>query len=705
MEAPAGMDVAVFACGCFWGAEKGFWRLPGVYGTDAGYAGGSDLSPSYEKVCTGNTGHAEAVRVVFDPCIIAFADLLRWFWQFHDPTQADGQGNDRGGQYRSAIFYTSAEQLQAIQATRSAYQCMLRANGVDRQIVTEVKPLGGFFRAEPAHQQYLAQPGARPYCSARPLMLRSSEDDWRQANLLLTPELRPRLSESFWRIHAPTYHCALTLPNEPIVWDDVPWLALSEALCKSLERDDRSGPPDAVAGPAKGSEELMASKAHGTCERGAQRQLRWGCDHALADRICCFNRRFAEPHGYWHSTRLQQMHVSAKLSASACLITFFDSVDGLPCYQIGALGRSWGEFERESRAHGWPSFRDGEVDWQHVRLLQDGEVVTVKGAHLGHNLPDELGNRYCINLVSIAGRPMAPYAAAAASEAAAFFAEPIASEAEATSDETYDGPWSDLPPVAIVPLSGDATVVGHEHHCVADSIADVVKGRLGPRALVVKDWHAEVDASAVLFIIEVERDGTACDAARKFLRQLSKSSETVFGQTELRHKAIGVLGLARSVCSFSAASGGADKFAGAARFQRRLATMGCHVLLPMGMSEVELEAVDVAVLPWVDAAARAFEELIHSRVMALGMDKLAADAEEKRMAEKVQAAVQAETAQVAVQAEKAEKAEKAKARQSSGRMWLVGARSSKAILAALLGAGSFMLWMRLRPGQGTSRGR
>ena len=622
-EPPAGMEVAVLACGCFWGAEKGFWRLPGVHNTKVGYAGGTDDSPpTYERVCAGLTGHAEAVRIIYDPIVISFADILRWFWQCHDPTQADGQGNDRGRQYRSAIFCTSDQQLLAVRETRSAYQRLLRVNGVRSPIVTEVKPLQNFYSAEAAHQQYLARPDSRPYCSARPLMMRCSAADWRCS---LPLELAPRLGESFWTAHAPTHRCALTLPNEQIIWDHVIWDA----------------PPPPAPQPVQGSEELMVPKAHGTCARGVQQQLRWGCDRATSDRICCFNRRFAERRGYWQTTRLHRMCSAATPPSSSAestvVLTFFDSVHGLPCYQVGGSGRTWAMFERESREHGWPSFRDTEVIWQNVRVLPDGEVVSTGGVHLGHNLADMHGNRHCINLVSIAGRPMVPCGAAAAVEGAATAVQAAeaaavprpsalgsgasstlaAPSSESASANDYDGPWHDLPPVAIVPLSGEATVVCHEHHCVADGIAEVVRSRLGPRAVVVRDWHADVSASAVLFIVEVERDGTSCDAARKFLRQLTKSPATLFGDAELATKAVGVLGLARSVCSFSAASGGADKFAGAARLQARLVSAGCELLVPMGMSEVELEGVEVAVLPWADAAARAFEELIARRLDTL----------------------------------------------------------------------------------------
>lgn len=709
---PPSMEMVVLACGCFWGAEKGFWRLPGVCCTEVGYAGGSEQEsgePTYELVCAGLTGHTEAVRIVYDPVVIAFADIMRWFWQCHDVTQADGQGNDRGSQYRSAIYYTSNEQLLAVEATRSAYQRMLRANGVPRPLVTEVAPLASFHRAEPSHQQYLAKPGARPYCSARPLMLLWSDTDWREAVLSLPPELAPRLGDAFWRAHAPKHHCALTLPHEQIIWDDVPSPMLHDHAPRS--------PPPA---PVQGSEELMAPKANGTCDRAVQRQLRWGCDHATADRICCFNRQFAERRGYWESTRLKSMPSSVEPSCSpteaSTLITFFDSVHGLPCYQIGGAGRSWDEFERESRSHGWPSFRDDEVDWQHVRILPDGEVVSVRGAHLGHNLADAHGNRHCINLVSVAGRPKAPQAATAATTAAAVssqmatppFGETLSAGsstgkrdslgsfgacnfAPTSSDSTIaEGPWVDLPPVAIVPLGGEATVVGHEHHCAAEGIAQVVRSRLGPRAVVVDDWHAHVSAMVILFIVEVESDGTSCDGARKFLRRLTRSPATVFGAVDLSTKAIGVLALARSVCAFSAASGGSDKYAGAAKLQARLVGAGCELLVPMGTSEVELEDVDVAVLPWVDASGRAFEQRLAHRIEILGGGPPAA-ASVAAETVPLSCAGAADGAAAEPNGCETEATDRSAINAASGPMMPTRGTSRRLLLAALLGAGSLLV--------------
>jgi peptide-methionine (S)-S-oxide reductase len=152
---PAGTEVAEFALGCFWGAERTFWQTPGVVSTAVGYEGGFTPNPTYDEVCTGRTGHAEAVRVVFDPARISYADLLRVFWESHDPTQGMRQGNDRGTQYRSAIFYRSGAQQAAAEASRDAYQAKLTEAGYGK-ITTEMVPATDFYFAEDYHQQYLS---------------------------------------------------------------------------------------------------------------------------------------------------------------------------------------------------------------------------------------------------------------------------------------------------------------------------------------------------------------------------------------------------------------------------------------------------------------------------------------------------------------------------------------------------------------------
>jgi peptide-methionine (S)-S-oxide reductase len=152
---PAGTQVAEFALGCFWGAERMFWQAPGVVTTAVGYEGGYTPNPTYEEVCTGRTGHAEAVRVVFDPAVTSYPELLKLFWESHNPTQGMRQGNDVGTQYRSAIFYRSPAQQAAAEESRAAYQKVLSEAGHGK-ITTEIVPAGEFYFAEDYHQQYLS---------------------------------------------------------------------------------------------------------------------------------------------------------------------------------------------------------------------------------------------------------------------------------------------------------------------------------------------------------------------------------------------------------------------------------------------------------------------------------------------------------------------------------------------------------------------
>ena len=153
---PQGMHTAVFGLGCFWGAERKFWQTEGVYSTAVGYAGGYTPNPTYEETCSGLTGHTEVVLVVFDPAKVSYEQLLRVFWENHDPTQGMRQGNDHGTQYRSAIYTTSDAQAAAVTASAAMYQARLTAAGYG-SITTEVGPLGEFWYAEPYHQQYLAK--------------------------------------------------------------------------------------------------------------------------------------------------------------------------------------------------------------------------------------------------------------------------------------------------------------------------------------------------------------------------------------------------------------------------------------------------------------------------------------------------------------------------------------------------------------------
>jgi peptide-methionine (S)-S-oxide reductase len=152
---PAGTEVAEFALGCFWGEEKLFWQIPGVVTTAAGYEGGFTPNPTYEEVCSGRTGHAETVRVVFDPAKVSYQDLLKAFWEAHDPTQGMRQGNDHGSQYRSVIFYHSPEQKTQAAESLAAYAKQLAEAGYG-EITTEVVPATEFYFAEDYHQQYLA---------------------------------------------------------------------------------------------------------------------------------------------------------------------------------------------------------------------------------------------------------------------------------------------------------------------------------------------------------------------------------------------------------------------------------------------------------------------------------------------------------------------------------------------------------------------
>ncbi|MGW4677084.1 peptide-methionine (S)-S-oxide reductase MsrA [Micromonospora taraxaci] len=165
---PEGLQVAVFGMGCFWGAERLFWTLPGVYTTSAGYAGGITKNPTYEETCSGRTGHAEVVQVVYDPSKINYEDLLKVFWENHDPTQGMRQGNDVGTQYRSAIYTTTDEQRTIAESSRDAFQPIVTRAGKG-EITTEVAPLGSYYFAEDNHQQYLA-PTKNPngYCNHGP---------------------------------------------------------------------------------------------------------------------------------------------------------------------------------------------------------------------------------------------------------------------------------------------------------------------------------------------------------------------------------------------------------------------------------------------------------------------------------------------------------------------------------------------------------
>ena len=174
----------------------------------------------------------------------------------------------------------------------------------------------------------------------------------------------------------------------------------SSGMEESLSDGCKGAPvADGVKLPIVCGEEVMSQKAHGTSPAPVQKNLKWGCSTQTADKICSFNRHYAEHAGYWTSTNfLAEVDRTTET-------TYYDSVTGKPLF-IAPRGRSFEAFEKESRSHGWPSFRDEEVVWENVRCLKDGEAVSVDGTHLGHNLPDRSGNRYCINLVSVAGSPV-----------------------------------------------------------------------------------------------------------------------------------------------------------------------------------------------------------------------------------------------------------------------------------------------------------
>ena len=196
----------LFGCGCFWGAEKGFWRLPGIISTAVGYAGGEKEKPRYKEVCTGQTGHTEVVRVVWNKNKIDQSDLLKLFWECHDPTQGNRQGNDVGSQYRSAIYTTNSVQLINAIESKKSYQEQLVLNGFGK-ITTEIANNIKFYFAEDYHQQYLARPGSRPYCSAMPTKVKFN--DFKGANFKLDEKI---WSYYDWNIS----HCILRGDNTPI---------------------------------------------------------------------------------------------------------------------------------------------------------------------------------------------------------------------------------------------------------------------------------------------------------------------------------------------------------------------------------------------------------------------------------------------------------------------------------------------------------
>ncbi len=201
-----GEDFILFGCGCFWGAEKCFWKLPGVITTSVGYSGGKTINPKYEEVCSGFTGHTEVVKVVWDKKIIDISDLLKMFWECHDPTQRNRQGNDYGTQYRSAIYFNDKSQLEIIINSKKAYQKALDENNFGI-IETEINKMNNYFYAEDYHQQYLASYGSRQYCSASPTKVNLK--DFENCNYKLKKEIWENFN---WEVDK----CVLISTNDPI---------------------------------------------------------------------------------------------------------------------------------------------------------------------------------------------------------------------------------------------------------------------------------------------------------------------------------------------------------------------------------------------------------------------------------------------------------------------------------------------------------
>ena len=200
-------DSIIFGCGCFWGAEKCFWKLPGVITTSVGYAGGEKNNPSYYEVCSGITGHAEVVKVIWNINKIDISDLLKMFWECHNPTQKNRQGNDIGTQYRSAIFYKNDQNQDKILSSKEAYQRELNKNNLGL-IETEIKKIETYYYAEDYHQQYLAIEGSRQYCSASPTKIKLGS--FNGSNYMLPKEIWDNFN---WDVEK----CVLRSNNKPIV--------------------------------------------------------------------------------------------------------------------------------------------------------------------------------------------------------------------------------------------------------------------------------------------------------------------------------------------------------------------------------------------------------------------------------------------------------------------------------------------------------
>lgn len=219
-EVPEGYEECVFGNGCFWGSEKNIWRLPkGIHSTAVGYCAGFTPNPTYNEACSGQTGHTEGVRVVYNPAEISFVDVMRMFWESHDPTQYMGQGNDRGSQYRSGIYYFNDDQKRLIEASKAAYETALGGREIKTEIASasDYDQYGGlWYFAEAYHQQYLSKPGARPYCSAQPQGVSLPPfETWAPEDL--QEKYKPALPEAFWKKHGPRRGCSVVqLDDEPI---------------------------------------------------------------------------------------------------------------------------------------------------------------------------------------------------------------------------------------------------------------------------------------------------------------------------------------------------------------------------------------------------------------------------------------------------------------------------------------------------------
>jgi len=199
-------DEIIFGCGCFWGAEKCFWKLPGVFTTSVGYAGGDKNNPTYYEVCSGLTGHSEVVRIIWNKNEIDISDLLKMFWECHDPTQKNRQGNDFGTQYRSAIYYKNETNKKIILASKKEYQKELNKKNLGL-IETEIKLIHTYFYAEKYHQQYLASTGSRQYCSASPTKVKLGD----------FPGSKYKLKDHIWdNFDWEVDKCVLRSDNNPI---------------------------------------------------------------------------------------------------------------------------------------------------------------------------------------------------------------------------------------------------------------------------------------------------------------------------------------------------------------------------------------------------------------------------------------------------------------------------------------------------------